>query len=209
MNPFEVGYYDEHELRAAGFRVVGSNVRIAKNCTIIGLDNIEIGDNVRIDGYCTIIAAEQGWLKLGSYIHIGGYSYLSAGEGIRMGDFSGLSQGVCIYSRSDDYSGRHLTNPTVPGKYLGISRGAVTLGRHVIVGSGSVILPGVTIGEGSSVGALSLVSRSLDAWGVYFGCPAKRLKERSKQLLESEAELLREEGRAALQPAISSVTKST
>ena len=192
MNPFNPGYFNEHDLKDVGFKAIGHNVQIAKNCTIIGLENIEIGNNVRIDGYCSIIAADSGWLKLGSYIHIGAYCLLSAGDGIHMDDFSGLSQGVRIYSRTDDYSGNHLTNPTVPGRYTGITGGSVVLGRHVIVGSGSVILPNVIIGEGSSVGALSLVTKSLESWGVFFGCPVKRLKDRSTRLLELEAELMQE-----------------
>lgn len=189
MNPFEPGYYTEADLQGAGFRALGKDVHISKNCTIIAPENISIGDHVRIDGYCTIVASGGGHLTLGSYIHIGAYCLLSAGAGIRMDDFSGLSHGVKIYSRSDDYSGRHLTNPTVPARYTAITEGEVTLGRHVIVGSGSVILPRVSIGEGSAVGALSLVSTNLDVWGIFFGSPAKRLKSRSRQLLELEAEL--------------------
>lgn len=192
MNPFETGYFTEHDLQFAGFKKLGRNIKIAKNCTIIGLENIEIGDNVRIDGYCTIVAAGDGWLKLGSYIHIGAYCLLSAGDGIDMADFSGLSHGVQIYSRTDDYSGKHLTNPTVPAKYTHLSRGAVKLERHVVVGAGCVVLPKVTIGEGSSVGALSLVTKSLEPWGVFFGSPAKRLKGRSQRLLELEAQLHQE-----------------
>lgn len=188
MNPFDPGYYSEHDLQNAGFKALGDNVQIARNCTLIGLENIEIGNNVRIDGYCSLIAA-GGNLKLGSYIHIGGYCFLSAGEGIEMQDFSGLSQGVRIYTRTDDYSGNHLTNPTVPAKYTGISCGPVTLEKHVIVGSGTVILPKVRIGEGSAVGALSLVMKNLAPWGVYFGIPARRLKDRSKALLELEEQL--------------------
>lgn len=190
MNPFDVGYFTEHELQAFGFKAVGKNVRIAKNCTIHGLHNISIGSNVRIDGYSTIVAGDGIGLTLGSFIHIGGYSLLSAGAGITMEDFSGLSQGVRIYSRTDDYSGRFLTNPTVDPRYTGVTEGPVVLGRHVIIGSGSVILPRVVIGEGSSVGALSLVSKSLDEWGVYFGTPAKRLKDRKKDLLDLEKNLL-------------------
>ena len=191
MNPFDPGYYGEDELREFGFARVGKNVRIAKNCTVIGLGNIEIGDNVRIDGYSSIVVA-SGYLRLGSYIHIGSHCTLSAGDGITMEDFSGLSQGVRIYSRTDDYSGRTLTNPTVPAKYTGATGGPVLLERHVIVGSGSVILPKLTIGEGSSIGALSLVTKSLDSWGVYFGSPVKLLKSRSRQLLEVEAAMLAE-----------------
>ena len=190
MNPFNQGYYNENELKEAGFKSLGHNVKIAKNCTIIGIENIEIGSNVRIDGYCTIVATGSGWLKLGSHIHIGSYCLLSAGDGIEMRDFSGLSQGVHIYSKTDDYSGRHLTNPTVPDKYTGVTGGTVVLEKHVIIGSGAVILPNVCIGEGTSVGALSLVTKNLKEWGIFFGSPAKRLKNRSKQLLDLENEFL-------------------
>lgn len=188
---FSPGYYTENELIDAGFKSIGKNVCIAKNCTIVGLPNISIGDNVRIDGYCSIIASSSGKVTLGSYIHIGSYCLLSGGAGISMADFSGLSQGVKIYSKTDDYSGHHLTNPTIPEQYTGVSQGKVTLEKHVIIGSGSVILPAVTIAEGSSVGALSLVSKDLESWGVYFGAPARRLKRRSKNLLKLERDLLR------------------
>ena len=193
-NPFDSGYYTEEDLKASGFKSLGENIRIAKNCTVIGLNNIEIGNNVRIDGYCSILAVERGHLRLGSFVHIGGYCYLAASAGIEMNDFSGLSQGVRIYSQTDDYSGQHLTNPTVPKKYTGVIRGEVTLERHVIIGSGTVILPGVVIGEGSSVGALSLVTTTLESWGIYAGCPARRLKTRSKRLLDLESQLMRELG---------------
>lgn len=192
-NPFDPGYYTEHELAGFGFKSVGTNVRIAKNMTIIGLENISLGNNVRIDGYGTLIApGATGSISIGSFVHIGGWCYLSACDGIVMEDFSGLSQGVRIYSRSDDYTGKYLTNPTVPHKFTGLASGTVTLKRHVIIGAGTVILPNVTIGEGTAVGALALVNKSLDPWGVYFGNPAKLLMGRSKRLLELEAELMRE-----------------
>lgn len=189
QNPFDPGYFTDDELVEFGFKRVGADVRIAKNCTIIGLENIEIGDHVRIDGYCTIVAADGGHLRIGSYIHIGGYCALFAGAGIVMADFSGLSQGVRVYSRSDDYSGNHLTNPTVPSTYTGVTEGEVVVERHVIVGSGTVILPKITIGEGAAVGALSLVTQSLDGWAIYSGSPAKRLKSRSTRVLELERQL--------------------
>jgi len=194
-NPFDRGYYGSEELRDLGFKRVGHNVTIAKNCTIIGLGHVSLGNHVRIDDHVTI-AAHSGFLELGDYIHIGAGSYLACAAGIKMADFSGLSQGAKIYSCSDDYTGKHLTNPTIPRKFLRVTTAPVLLGRHVIVGAGSVILPGVEIGEGSSVGALSLVTKSLEAWGVYFGSPVKRLKSRSKDLLDLER-TLREESKAS------------
>jgi acetyltransferase-like isoleucine patch superfamily enzyme len=189
-------HYTEQDLANEGFKNLGSNVRIAKNCTIIGAENIAIGDNVRIDGYCTLVASGHGYLNLGSFIHIGGYCVMLAGEGIELEDFSGLSWGCQIYSRSDDFSGRLLTNPTVPSKYTGAKGGPVKLAKHVIVGANSIILPNITLGEGVAVGAMSLVSKSLDAWGIYSGVPAKRIKDRKRDLLELELELIRELGRA-------------
>ena len=189
MSVFDPGYYTEHDLQEIGFKSLGSNILLAKNCTIIGVGNISIGDNVRIDGYSSIIAGDGGWVSIGAHIHIGGYCFLAAGDGIQLEDFSGLSQGVRIYSRTDDYSGEHLTNPTIPEKYTGVVGGTVSIGRHVIVGSGCVVLPTVRIDDGVAVGALSLVNRNLDSWGVYSGVPARRLKDRSRRLLELETQL--------------------
>jgi galactoside O-acetyltransferase len=97
-----------------------------------------------------------------------------------------LSSRVSIYSSSDDYSGSTLTNPTVPDSYKDVLHAAVSLGRHVIVGSGSVILPGIRLEEGVAIGALSLVTKNCLAFGVYAGIPAKRIKDRKRDLLELE-----------------------
>ncbi|RZT96804.1 galactoside O-acetyltransferase [Ancylomarina subtilis] len=191
-NPFDTGYYTELDLADAGFKSLGNNIKIAKNCTIMGLNNIAIGDNVIIDAYCTICAVGDGFLEIGSYVHIGGYCLLSAGDGIFINDFSGLSQGVKIYSRSDDYTGKYLTNPTIPEKYTGVKRGTVKLESYVIIGAESIILPDVTIGQGSSVGALSLVSRNLPEWGMYLGHPLRKLGNRSKDMLKLQREFMKE-----------------
>ena len=190
-NTFDQGYHSTEQLREMGFKYVGNNVQIAKNCTIIGLENISLGENIRIDGGVSIACA-SGYLKVGSYIHIGSGCHITCAGGVELSDFSGLSQGVRIYSGSDDYSGNSLTNPTLPNKYLNIIVKPVLIGRHVIIGSGSVVLPGVKIGNGTSVGALSLVTKSLEEWGVYVGAPAKRIKARKKALLEQEKLLLDE-----------------
>jgi galactoside O-acetyltransferase len=91
---------------------------------------------------------------------------------------------------SDDYTGNSLTNTTVPLELKKLTISPINFERHVIIGSGSIVLPGVTIGMGSAVGALSLITMSLDAWGVYFGIPAKKIKVRSKKILELEKRLI-------------------
>tara|TARA_R110002124_G_scaffold91090_3_gene232024 strand:+ start:4157 stop:4768 length:612 start_codon:yes stop_codon:yes gene_type:complete len=191
---FDPGYADTSELYGLGFKAIGENVHIAKNCTIIGKERISIGSNVRIDGPTTIVVGEDSYLEIGSFVHISGGCHLSAAVALKLGDFSGLSQGVRIFTGTDDYSGKTLTNPTVPAKYKIVRTGPVELGRHVIVGAGTVVLPGVSIGQGTSVGALSLVSTPLPEWQVCVGNPCSPIKPRKKDLLALEQELFAELG---------------
>ena len=59
-----------------------------------------------------------------------------------------------------------------------------------IIGTNTVLLPGTRIGEGTVVGAGSLVNRDLAPWGIYVGSPARRIRERpSEQILAQEAAL--------------------
>lgn len=177
-----------------GFASVGKNVQISDRASFHGAARIVLGDNVRIDDFC-VLAAGLGGINLGANVHIAVASSLIGAAKITLSDFSGLSSRVSIYSSSDDYSGVAMTNPTVPSEYRGVTHGEVFLGKHVIVGCGSVILPGVTLEEGVAVGALSLISKSCKAFGIYSGNPARRIKERQRNLLELEARFVESETR--------------
>lgn len=183
-------FYSQEELSNLGLKRYGENVLISRNAILYNPESLEIGNNVRIDDFTTI----SGRVVIEDYIHIAQFCGLYGGsEGIYMDDFSGLSSRVVIYATSNDYSGNSLTNPTVPAKYKPNDKSSsVHLGRHVIIGCTSVILPGVDIGEGTSVGAMSMVSKSLKPWAVYAGSPVKYIKERSKKLLQLEKEMLRD-----------------
>ena len=190
MSPLDKGYYSEQELAQLGFGAFGVDVKVSRNCAIIGAKNIRLGSHVRIDDY-VVISAAAGSLRVGSYVHIAAGAYLGCAGGITMEDFSGISHGTKVYSASDDYSGAALTNPTVPKKYLNVDVAPVALGRHAIIGAGSIVLPGATLGEGAAVGAMSLIKRGHQCapWSVYLGTPARKFADRSKSLLEAEAAL--------------------
>jgi dTDP-4-amino-4,6-dideoxy-D-glucose acyltransferase len=175
-------------LRKLGFAAIGANVAVSERASIYGAARIALGDHVRIDDFCVLSAGEEG-MRIGSYVHIACYCSLIGKARIELDDFSGLSARVAVYSSSDDYSGAGLTNPTVPSEYRRVTDAPVRIGRHVIVGAGAVILPGVTIGEGAAVGALALVNHSLDPFTIYSGVPARRVGSRSRALLELEAQL--------------------
>ena len=85
-----------------------------------------------------------------------------------------------------------MTNPMIPDKFKRLDDRPVNIKRHVIIGSGSVILPGVTLGEGCAIGALSLVKCDVPDWEIYSGVPAKYIKKRDRHLLSYEKEFIEE-----------------
>jgi acetyltransferase-like isoleucine patch superfamily enzyme len=183
-------FLSQIQLAAMGIKHCGTNVRISDRAAIYNADQIEIGDNSRIDDFCVV----SGKVRIGRNVHIAVFCNIAGGsEGVTIEDFAGLAYGCHVFSQSDDYSGRTLTNPTVPAIYKSETKKAVTVGRHCIVGTNSLILPGVTLGEGSCVGAMSMVTKSTEEWTVYFGIPAKRLKPRKRDLLALEQEYLNSE----------------
>lgn len=179
---------DRQQIEAMGFKSVGENVRISDKASFYNCSNIEIGSNVRIDDFC-VIAAGVGGIEIGSHVHVAVFCSLIGAGTIILKDFSGLSSRVSIYSSTDDYSGETLTNPTVPDEFKKVYSADVILDKHVIVGSGSVLLPGIRLEEGVAIGALSLVTKNCQEFGIYAGRPAKKIKDRKRCLLELENQM--------------------
>jgi len=177
--------YSREELLSMSFRSLGENVEISKTAIIPDPSKISIGNNVRIDDYGLM----TGWIWIGDYVHVSAYCSLGGRAEIFLNDFVALAPGVRIFSASDDYSGKSLVGPCVPDEFRNIQQGAVTISKHVIIGSNSVVLPGVEIGLGSAVGAMSLVRKSIPEFKIYGGVPAKELADRSKNCLEMEKKL--------------------
>lgn len=179
-------FYDCNELMRIGFQNIGTNVLISKKASIYSPELISIGNNVRIDDYCIL----SGKISIGSHIHISAYSALYGKYGITLEDFTTISGRNIIYSASDDYSGEYLTNPMIPEKYTNVSGGEVIIKKHSIIGAGCIIMPNLTVEEGTAVGAMSFVNRSTEPWSIYVGIPAKKIKNRRRDLLRLEKELI-------------------
>jgi len=163
-----------------GFKSVGKNVLISKKASFYSLETITIGSNVRIDDFCIL----SGNITIGNYVHISAYCALYGSMGIVIGDFSGLSPRTTIFSATDDFSGDFLIGPMIDKNYTNVTGGTVLIEKYTQIGSNSIILPNVKIGEGVAVGALSLITRSLAPWCIYAGIPAKYIKKRKKTLLK-------------------------
>ncbi len=188
LNP---GYYTEADLAELGLKAIGTNILVARDSIFVGVRNIAIGSHVRIDSNVTF-ASVSGSLTIGNYVHIGGGSHINCTGGVSIGDFVAISQGVKIYSASDDYSGEFMTNPTVPMHLRRDQVGEVVIGRHVVIGSGSVILPGVHLADGAAIGALSVVKNDVAEFTIVAGSPAKFIRQRARNVLDLSRELLPE-----------------
>lgn len=179
----QTSYYTEEELTQLGLKSYGKDVHLSRKASLYGVGNISIGNHTRIDDFCVL----SGNVTIGNYVHINPFTGIYAGKaGVTLEDFVNISSRNVIYAVSDDYSGAYMTSPLLPEVVTNIQQAPVHVCKHVIVGTGCTILPGVTIGEGCAIGAMSLVKHSCEPWGIYVGVPCKRIKERSKELLKFE-----------------------
>ena len=103
-------------------------------------------------------------LFLEKYTDIGAFTYIQAQEGVEIKKFAQLGSHCSVYSVS-----------TIDKK-----RGKVVIGRNARVGSHSVIMPGVTIGANTVVGAMSFVNRDLPANVLAYGSPVRIVKKPKK-----------------------------
>ena len=112
---------------------------------------ISIGDNVFINRGCSLYA-----------------SYMVPDVEIKIGNNVVLSPHVQIFTASHDYSALDLADVAA----------SVIIEDNVWIGGGTIILPGVTIGQGAAIGAGSIVSRSIPPYCLAVGSPACVIKKR-------------------------------
>jgi serine acetyltransferase len=101
-------------------------------------------------------------LQLGKNTDIGAFTLLDASEGIIIEEGVKIGSHCSIYSRTD----------------IDKKAGIVTIKKNAGIGSHSVIMPNITIGENAIVGAMSFVNKNIPANEVWVGCPARFLKKR-------------------------------
>ncbi|MCM1498461.1 MAG: acyltransferase [Clostridium sp.] len=182
-------FYTTEELRELGLKDFGEHVLISRKASIYGAETISVGNHVRIDDFCIL----SGRIDVGNYVHIAAYTALYGGkDGVFIEDFANLSSRISVYSVSDDYSGETMTNPMVPDKYKNVESAPVWIEKHVIIGSTSVVMPGVRLAEGSAFGSFSFIKGDSEPWSINAGIPAKKIKDRKKEVSELENRLLSE-----------------
>jgi acetyltransferase-like isoleucine patch superfamily enzyme len=169
-------------------RACGKDVQIYPRAKVLSPEVITIGDSVLIDDFVFVMGGVE--TRIGSFVHLASFSSFLGGGRLVIEDYAGVSSGTRVYTGTDDFLGESLTGPTIPDDFRRPVRTFVHIGKYSVIGANCVVLPGVTIGEGCTVGALSLVNRDCEPWTIYAGSPARPLKARRKdRMLELESEL--------------------
>jgi galactoside O-acetyltransferase len=180
------------------FVKIGMGTEILSNCQFrldVGYKNqlVEIGENCVIN--CNFIfESNEGEIKVGNNSFINGGTKLISRTKIMIGDYVTIGWGCTIYnhnSHSLDYVERQNDivqqlndyksglNMVTNKNWDSVKSREIIIHNNVWIGFESVILSGVTIGEGAVVGARSVVRENVEPWTVVYGNPAvviKRLK---------------------------------
>ena len=179
------------------FKSMGENVTIGKGVNIINPQFITVGDNVSIGDNCTLIARgekgitlsdgvrlqhrvyldterrEEGYIQIGKGVFIGTGTTLFGHRGLEIGDDWLLAQNITLtpYSHIFDDPNRIIYSQ-------GGHCEKVTIGKDVYIGMRAAVMYSGNIGEGSVIGAGSVVVKPIPPYSVAVGTPAKVIKER-------------------------------
>lgn len=190
-----MAYLSQSELQKIGFASVGTEVYISDKVSIHNPSKISIGSFVRIDDFSLLSASDDG-IEIGNYVHISCYACILGKSKITINDFVAISIKATILSSTSDYSGETL--PLFHGfnldeksqELLSVVSKPVVLETHTGIGAHSIVMPGVTVGKGSAIGAQSVVYENVNEWGIYIGNPVRFVKKRSDAAYLKAQEIL-------------------
>tara|TARA_R110000824_G_scaffold106610_17_gene252118 strand:- start:2778 stop:3305 length:528 start_codon:yes stop_codon:yes gene_type:complete len=160
------------------YKIRGEDLFVADTAIIKHPNRIELGHHVAIDHF--VYFSTSG--VIGDYVHIAPSVTIIGGidSMLFMEDFSGVAANSTIICSSDDFT-KGMMNPQIPIKYRNTKIGEVIIKRFACVGVNCVVMPSITLGEGSVIGAGSVVTKDTKPWGIYIGSPAKLVGMRDKK----------------------------
>jgi acetyltransferase-like isoleucine patch superfamily enzyme len=156
--------------------ILGDNLKLGKNVTIvvdgpIGYPGkINIGNNVEIIDLVRIKKNEQ------SIVIVGNGSFIGFGVEINVLQDLSIGKNVLIAAGVKITDVNHLYHPSFLPRIGHYKSKAISIEDDVWIGANGIILPGVTLGRGAVVAAGSVVTRSIPAWELWAGVPAKFIR---------------------------------
>ncbi len=194
--PGLIGYGLRSLFFPALFKDCGARPALGRGLVLRNLTNVTVGKKLLLDDYAVIdVRGSDGAITLGDFVSVGRFSTLVAKSGkihlangvnigshCRVATQSLVEIGESTLVAAYCYIGPGNHQQSDPGKPL-IShemdvKGGVKIGAHCWIGARATILDGVTIGEGSIIGAHSLVTESVPPYSIAIGTPARVVKQR-------------------------------
>lgn len=167
----------------------GIDIFISPNVEIKRPHLVNIGNHIAIDSgfYCTT------QLEIADYVHIGPQVTVIGGAAgmLKIGNFTSISAGCRLICGSDSFAGDGLVSTVVPKNLNGeVIIKPIVIENFASITTNVVVAPGVTIAEGSVIGANSFVNKDTEPWTIYVGNPARPIKTRSKEIMIEHAKTL-------------------
>lgn len=136
---------------------------------------IRLEDDISVHRSCVLRIFRDGIGKIcireGAALNM--HVYIDGDGGVEIGKNSLLSPGVHLFS------GNHIfKDPSIPIKFQGTEYGRIEIGEDVWLGTNVIVLPGVSISDGSVVGAGAVVTKDIPSYSIAVGAPAKVVKKR-------------------------------
>lgn len=158
----------------------GKNLNLMAHSTLNALSykGVEIGDNFTLGMFatieCTGVLREVGsHLKIGNNVGINHYCFIGVRGEIEIGD------NVIFGPRVSVFSENHIFDRIdIPIKHQGVTKGITKIGNDVWIGAQTIILSGVSIGDGCVIGAGSVVTKDIPPYSLAVGVPASVIKKR-------------------------------
>lgn len=136
-------------------------------------ERIFIDAGSRVDSFCKIEGGEG--VHLGKCIHVASFCHLGIGGGALIAeDGSAFSSGCKVITGSARPEGLSMS-ACVPPEDQVVIKYTTRIGRNAAVLAGAIVLPGLTIGEGAIVAAGAVVTKSVPAFELWAGVPARRI----------------------------------